>query len=36
MEHGDPGPLGQRMRRPHAPAHHVVWANPRETRPGAR
>ncbi|AOR36862.1 hypothetical protein BFF78_03620 [Streptomyces fodineus] len=33
-ERGDPELLGQQMRRLHALAHQVVWANPRKARPG--
>lgn len=33
-ERGDPGLLGAQMRRLHALAHRVIWANPRKTRPG--
>ncbi|MFB7496242.1 VWA domain-containing protein [Streptomyces sp. NPDC056161] len=33
-ERGDPATLGAEMRRLHALAHRVVWANPRKARPG--
>ncbi|WEO93784.2 VWA domain-containing protein [Streptomyces sp. FXJ1.172] len=33
-ERGGPELLGQQMRRLHALAHQVVWANPRKARPG--
>ncbi|MGY5119335.1 vWA domain-containing protein [Streptomyces sp. 900105755] len=33
-ERGDPQLLGEQMRRLHALAHQVVWANPRKARPG--
>ncbi|WP_089103468.1 VWA domain-containing protein [Streptomyces hyaluromycini] len=33
-ERGDPELLGRQMRRLHALAHQVVWANPRKARPG--
>ncbi|MGW4732074.1 vWA domain-containing protein [Streptomyces shenzhenensis] len=33
-ERGDPELLGTQMRRLHALAHRVVWANPRKARPG--
>ncbi|MFF0221463.1 VWA domain-containing protein [Streptomyces sp. NPDC004629] len=33
-ERGDPGLLGAQMRRLHALAHRVIWANPRKARPG--
>ncbi|MEV5798510.1 VWA domain-containing protein [Streptomyces collinus] len=33
-ERGDPELLGAQMRRLHALAHQVVWANPRKARPG--
>ncbi|MFF4750859.1 vWA domain-containing protein [Streptomyces sp. NPDC002514] len=33
-ERGDPAALGAEMRRLHALAHRVVWANPRKARPG--
>ncbi|MFG3658641.1 VWA domain-containing protein [Streptomyces sp. NPDC047706] len=33
-ERGDPKLLGAQMRRLHALAHQVVWANPRKARPG--
>lgn len=33
-ERGDPELLGHQMRRLHALAHQVVWANPRKARPG--
>ncbi|MGW3354599.1 vWA domain-containing protein [Streptomyces bungoensis] len=33
-ERGDPELLGAQMRRLHALAHQVIWANPRKARPG--
>jgi uncharacterized protein with von Willebrand factor type A (vWA) domain len=33
-ERGDPDLLGAQMRRMHALAHRVIWANPRKARPG--
>ncbi|WBO62269.1 vWA domain-containing protein [Streptomyces camelliae] len=33
-ERGDPELLGRQMRRLHALAHQVIWANPRKARPG--
>ncbi|MFC7489850.1 MULTISPECIES: vWA domain-containing protein [unclassified Knoellia] len=32
-ERGDPAPLAEQMRRLHALAHHVVWANPHRGHP---